>query len=122
MRNVFVDYELFFEGRRFLNGSSVELTLVPRGETKIRVPAEVVYGEILRVAGPAAAQVLMGGESLPVRVDGVVRGNPTVYNEAEEGALFHFSWKFSRTEKVPIPKEQRELAKKKAARALKKLF
>jgi hypothetical protein len=122
LRNVFVDYELFFEGRRFLNGSSVELTLIPGGETKIRVPAEVVYEEILRVAGPAAAQLMMGRESLPVRVDGVVRGNPTVYNEVEAGGLFHFTWKFSRTEKVPIPKEQRELARKKVSKALKKLF
>lgn len=122
LRNVFVDYELFHEGRRFLNGSTAELTLVPKGETTLRVAAEVIYAEVARAAGPAAAQVMLGRETLPVRVDGVVRGVPTVYDEIEEGALFHFDWKFSFTHKVPIPQAQKDLVRKNAGRALKKLF
>ena len=122
LRRVFVDYELAYEGHRFLKGSTAELILVPKGETTLKVAAEVVYAEAARAAGPAAAQVMLGRESLPVRVEGAVRGEPTVYNEVEEGSLFHFTWKFAFTHPVPIPEEQKALVKKKAARALKKLF
>lgn len=105
-----------------MKGSTAELVLVPKGETMIKVAAEVVYAEVARAAGPAAAKAMMGRESLPVRVDGVVRGKPTVYDEVEEGSLFHFTWKFGFTHEVPIPEEQKALVRKKAARALKKLF
>jgi hypothetical protein len=122
LRNVYVDYELFTEGRRFLHGSQLAVELAPKGMTELHVPAEVVYAEVAAVAGPVAAQVLMDRKTLPVRIDAVVHGKPTVYNEVEEGALFQFSWKVSRTEEVPIPQEQREAVKKRAMKALKKLF
>jgi hypothetical protein len=122
LRNVYVDYELFTEGKRFLHGSQLAVELSPNGTTQLHVPAEVVYAEVAQVLGPVAAQVLMDRKTLPVRIDAVVHGKPTVYNEVEEGALFQFSWKVSRTEEVPIPQEQKDLVRKKAVKALKKLF
>lgn len=122
LRNVYVDYELFTEGKRFLHGSQLAVDLAPQGRTELHVPAEVVYSEVVKVLGPVAAKVLLDRKTLPVRIDAVVHGKPTVYNEVEEGALFQFSWKFSRTEEVPIPQEQKTQLRKNAVKALKKLF
>jgi hypothetical protein len=52
----------------------------------------------------------------------VITGNPTVYNEIEEGALFRFSLKVSRTEEVPISEDSVDKAKRAVKNALKKMF
>jgi hypothetical protein len=122
LKNVTVDYELFYEGNRFLNGADIALELKPMDTTRIVIPASVVYREILAVAGPAAQGLLRNRKSIPVRVDAVISGKPTLYNDVEEGALFQFSLKVSRTVEVPIPEDAEDKAKKAVRGALKKLF
>lgn len=122
LKNVTVDYELFYEGKRFLNGADIALELKPMDTTRIVIPASVVYREILAVAGPAAQGLLRNRKSIPVRVDAVLTGNPTLYNEVEEGSLFRFSLKVSRTVDVPIPEDAEEKAEKAVRGALKKFF
>lgn len=90
--------------------------------TRIVIPASVVYREILEVAGPAAQGLLRNRKSIPVHVDTVLSGNPTLYNDVEEGALFQFSLKVSRTVDAPIPKDAEDKAKKAVRGALKKIF
>lgn len=122
LKNVTVDYELFYEGNRFLNGADIALELKPMDTTRIVIPASVVYREILAVAGPAAQGLLRNRKSIPVRVDAVLTGNPTLYNEVEEGSLFRFSLKVSRTVDVPIPEDAEDKAKKAVRGALKRMF
>jgi hypothetical protein len=122
LKNVTVDYELFYDDKRFLNGGDIALLLPPNDTARIVVPAAVVYREVLAVAGPAAQGLLLNRKSIPIRVDAVISGKPTVYNEVEEGALFSFSLKVSRKVDVPIPEDSEEKAKRAVRGALKKLF
>ena len=122
LKNVTVDYELFYEGHRFLNGADIALELKPMDTTRIVIPASIVYREIFEVAGPAAQGLLRNRKSIPVRIDAVISGKPTLYNEVEEGALFHFSLKVSRTVDVPIPKDAEKNAEKAVRGALKRMF
>lgn len=122
LRNVTLGYELFHEGKRFLHGDDIQLEFKPKDTTRIVVPAVVVYAEVLRAAGPLAAKILMDKKSIPIRIDAVVEGKPTVYDEVESGSLFQFTLRLSRTESVPIPQQPVNEAKSAARRALKKLF
>jgi hypothetical protein len=122
LRNVNVGYELFHQDRRFLHGGDIAVELKPQDTTRIVVPATVVYREVFKAAGPAAEHLLLDHRSIPVRIDALIAGNPTVYDEKESGGLFQFSLKLSRTENVPIPDSFYKDAGKAAMRSLHKLF
>jgi hypothetical protein len=117
LRNVFISYELFSEGKRFLRGDSIAVELIPNGETPLQVPVQVIYLDVLRAAGPAAEKILAGAKTLPVTVVATLTGRPTVYNESESGSLFAFTVDLSHTFDVPIP---REAAEKAAGRQIRK--
>ncbi len=106
LKNVTVDYELFHEGRAFLKGSGIDVTLAPAGDTEIRIPATIMYNSVFTTAYALTQRVLAGDSTVPVRFDALVSGKPTLYNEIEEGALFSFSRKLSRTANIPIPRKQ----------------
>jgi len=122
LRNVTVGYELFHENNRFLRGGDIAIELKPRDTTTLVVPAIVVYREWIKAAGPAAQGLMLNHKSIPVRIDALLAGNPTVYNEVEEGSLFQFSLKTSRTEDIPIPDRFYRDAGKAARKALQKIF
>jgi hypothetical protein len=122
LRNVNVGYELFHQNRRFLHGGDIAVELRPKDTTFIVVPAAVVYREVFKVAGPAGEHLLLDHRSIPVRIDALIAGNPTVYNEKEAGGMFQFSLKLSRTEDVPIPDRVYQEAGKAAMRSLRKMF
>lgn len=106
IKNVTVDYELFHEGRAFLKGSGIDVTLAPAGDTEIRIPAVILYNSVFNTAYTLTQRILAGDSTVPVRFDALVTGKPTLYNAVEEGALFSFSRKLSRTENIPIPRKQ----------------
>ena len=122
LRNVNVGYELFHQGRRFLHGGDIAVELKPMDTTRIVVPAIVVYREVFQAAGPAAEHLMLDHRSIPVRIDALIAGKPTVYDEKEAGGLFQFSLKLSRTESIPIPDSFYKDAGKAAMRSLRKLF
>lgn len=122
LKNVSVSYELFNEGKRFLKGNDVRIELSPKDTTRIVIPAEIVYREIINVIGPAAEKVLLGSRTIPVRIDAVISGDPTLYNSKEEGSLIPFSLKVSRTEEIPIPQDQINRAKSRALDQVMKRF
>ncbi len=126
LRNVTLGYELFHQDNRFLHGDDITLELKPKDTTTLVVPAVVVYRELIKAAGPAAEGLMLNHKSIPVRIDALLAGNPTVYNEVEEGSLFQFSLKTSRTEDIPIPdsfyRDAGKAAGKAARSALKKIF
>jgi LEA14-like dessication related protein len=123
LKNVFVSYELFTEGKRFLRGDSLAVDLAPNGDSPIAVPAQVIYLDVLRALGPAAEKVLSGSKTLPVTIKATLTGKPTLYNEIEEGSLFGFTLDVSRTVEVPIPRKTlQKAAEKQIRKSLRKMF
>jgi hypothetical protein len=122
LKNVWVSYELFYEGKRFLKGDSIRVELPPMETTPLLIPAEIDYREVFRVAGPMAERVLLGQKTVPVRIDAVISGKPTLYNSVEESSLISFTFKISRTEQIPIPEDQINSAKKRLESSLRKMF
>lgn len=126
LKNVAVDYELFHEGRMFLKGDGIEVALAPAGDTEIRIPAIIAYGSVFTTAYALAQRVIAGDSTVPVRLDAVVSGKPTLYNEIEEGSLFSFTHRLSRTEQIPIPRKQlddaTDRAKERGLQELRKRF
>jgi len=131
LKNVYVSYELYTEGKRFLKGSDIEIHLAPKGETDIVIPAEVVYKDMFRALGPVATKVVMREKTIPVNVQVKIYGLPTVYNEIEEGGLFQFNMTIGKTIDVPVPHDQidkaantaiKKIKKSKELKKLKKLF
>jgi hypothetical protein len=106
LKNVRVDYELFHEGRMFLKGDGIDVALAPAGDTELRIPAVIAYGSVFTTAYALTQRVIAGDSTVPVRLDAVVSGKPTLYNEVEQGSLFSFTKKLSRTEQIPIPRKQ----------------
>jgi len=102
LKNIFVNYELFIENKRFMRGDNVELSLAPHGKTKIMVPVEIIYQDIFNVAGDLVTKILRRDKSIKVLAKITIFGEPTVYNEIEEGALFSFKYKTSKEIIVPI--------------------
>lgn len=106
LKNVSVDYELYHDGRAFLKGAGIQVALAPAGDTEIRIPAVIAYNSVFTTAYALTQRLIAGDSTVPVRLDAVISGKPTLYNEIEEGSLFSFSKKLSRTEEIPIPRKQ----------------
>lgn len=121
LKNVTLDYELFHQEKRFLQGGGMRLELPPQDTAKLIVPIEVAYDEAFKVIGPAATKLLMNEKSMPVRVDAVLKGNPTLYNQSEEGSLWLSSVKVSKTIDIPLTGLRNEVEKT-INRAWKKMF
>ena len=108
LKNVYVDYSLSTDGGQFLKGQGLPLKLNPAGDTEITVPTEIVFIELINSLGPVVERILLTGDySVPVTINGVIYGKPTLYDEFEEGtSLLSFNWEFSRTENIPLPEQQ----------------
>lgn len=126
LKNVAVDYQLFHEGRAFLKGDGIEVSLAPAGDTEIRIPAVIAYSSVFSTAYALTQRIIAGDSTVPVRLDAVVSGKPTLYNEVEQGSLFSFTKKVSRTENIPIPRKQlndaTDAAKNRVIDSIKKRF
>ncbi len=122
LKNVTVGYELFYQDKRFMHGGDIALDLKPKDTTRIVIPASVVYREVFDVAGPVAERLLLNRKTFPVRVDAVMSGNPTLYDDKESGGLFSFTLHASRTVDVPIPQGLMDKAKSSVRGALRKMF
>jgi hypothetical protein len=73
------------------------------------------------VIGPTATKLLLNEKSMPVRLDAVLKGNPTLYNQSEEGSLWASSVKVSKTLDIPLTGVRKEIEKS-LNRAWKKMF
>jgi LEA14-like dessication related protein len=113
LKNVFVNYELSTQGRRFMTGQDVQVTLAPQGTTLIEVPADIVYSDLLAVLGPTAKSLLQGQSTVPIDVHLMVRGEPTLYDGHQAAGLFAFSFTTDRSVNVPVPRLEDLLGKAK---------
>jgi hypothetical protein len=121
LKNVTLDYELFQKDKRFLQGGGMRLELPPKDTARLVVPIEAVYAEVFKTIGPTATKLLLNEKTMPVRVDAVLKGNPTLYNQSEEGSLWLSSVKVSKTVDIPLTGVRKEIEKS-LNRAWKKAF
>lgn len=112
LKNIFINYELYAENKRFLKGDNISLALSPKGDTKITVPVEIIYSDVLNAVGRVLAKTLLGTKNISILVKVTIFGEPTVYNEIEEGALFSFEYQFQKIIEVPIKDEKFKKAEK----------
>jgi hypothetical protein len=115
LQNVRISYQLFQEGKPFLKGNDLLIDLAPSGTSPLGVPAEIVYADVFATSMEVTKKVLAGAKAIPVRIDLVVSGNPTLYDSTRSGSLFPFTVHLSRTEDVPVPQEAIDRLKKDAA-------
>jgi hypothetical protein len=115
LQNVRVSYQLFHEDKPFLKGDDILINLAPRAKSALVVPTEIVYIDVYAASARAVKRVLAGDKSIPVRIDLVISGNPTLYDSTRTGSLFPFTVSLSRTENIPLPQEQIDRLKRDAA-------
>jgi hypothetical protein len=115
LQNVRVSYQLFHEDKLFLQGRDILIDLAPRANSALIVPTEIVYTDVYAASARAIQRVIAGDKSIPVRIDLVISGNPTLYDSTRAGSLFPFTVNLSRTENIPIPQEQIDRLKQQAA-------
>ena len=130
LKNVFVNYELYMEGKKFFKGENISLALEPKKGTKIKLPIKIMYKGIFKSLGPIYKKLIGKAKHLPVEIRAHVYGKPTVYNKYHGGKLFSFNHNEKKIIQIPIPREKMQKKfdkakgklKKKAKEALKNLF
>ncbi len=98
LKNILVGVELFTQGKRFFVGNNIKLILKANDKTMIIVPVEVIYNDILKVAGDIAKKIVNGKTTIKVLAKLTVIGTPTLYN----AQLFSFDYKTEKTFPVSL--------------------
>lgn len=103
LKSVTCSYELLVEGKKFLTGKDVPLTLNPRGDTEIKIPATIAYTDLLPVLGSVVRRILSGQKTIPITIDAVFSGKPAIYNEAGIEKSISFEMRLIKTTDIPLP-------------------
>ena len=107
LKNVTCSYELFVEGKKFMTGSDIPLELNPKGDTDIKVPSTIAYGDLFPVLGSVVRLILSGQKTIPVTIDAVFSGKPAIYSDAGKEEPISFETRLTRTADIPLPQEKR---------------
>ena len=107
LKNVTCSYELFVEGKKFLTGKDIPLSLNPKGDTEIKLPAIIAYADLYPVLGSVLRRILSGQKTIPITIDAVFSGKPAIYGEAGKEKPISFERKFTRTAEIPLRQERR---------------
>ena len=107
LRNVTCSYELFVEGKKFLTGNDIPLSLNPKGDTEIKVTATIAYADLRPVLGSIVRQILSGRKTIPITIEAVFFGKPALYGDAGEELPIDFEMRVNRTADIPLPQERR---------------
>jgi len=107
LKNITCSYELFVEGKKFMTGNDIPLTLDPRGDTEIKVPATIAYADLFPVLGSVVRLILTGQKTIPITIDAVFSGKPAIYSEAGKEEPISFETRLTRTTDIPLPLERR---------------
>ena len=107
LKNVTCSYELFVEGKKFLTGTDIPLSLNPHADTDIKVPATIAYANLFPVLGSVVRLILSGQKTIPVTIDAVFSGKPALYGEAGKEEPITFEERLTRTSDIPLPQERR---------------
>lgn len=104
LKNVYVSYELFVEGKKFLTGNDIPLELKPKSDTEIKVPAVIAYRDLIPVLGSVVQRLLSGQKTIPITIDAVLSGKPAIYSEAGKDKLITFDMRLTKTAEIPMPR------------------
>jgi len=107
LKNVTCSFELFVEGNKFLTGNDIPLTLDPKGDTEIKVPATIAYADLYPVLGSIARRILSGQKTIPITINAVFSGKPAIYNETGKETPISFERRLIRTADIPLTQERR---------------
>jgi hypothetical protein len=107
LKNVTCSYELFVEGKRFLTGKDIPLTLEPKGDTVINVPATIAYADLYPILGSVLRRILSGQKTIPISIDVVFSGRPAIYSEAGEDRPISFEKRLTKTADIPLAQERK---------------
>jgi len=123
LRNIDVGYQASLDRKRLATGSNIRIDLKPDATTDLTVPVKIRYRDMMGILGVSAKHILLSSKTIPVNIDLTIIGAPTLYNEHESGSTYlSFSLTVSKTVDVPLPQDDINKAKKKAAREAKKIF
>jgi hypothetical protein len=107
LKNVTCSYELFMEEKKFLAGKDIPLTLNPKGDTDIKVPATIAYSDLFPVLGSVWRRILSGQKTVPITINALFSGNPAILNEAGREKPISFEWRLIKTADIPLTQERR---------------
>jgi LEA14-like dessication related protein len=107
LKNVTCSYELFVEGKKILKGNDIPLSLNPKGDTEIKVPATIAYTDLFSVLGSVVQRILSGQKTIPITIDAVFSGKPAIYGEAGKEKPISFEMRLAKTADIPLLQERR---------------
>jgi hypothetical protein len=107
LKNVTCSYELFVEGNKFLTGDDIPLTLDPKGNTEIKVPATIAYADLYPILGSVVRRLLSGQKTIPITINAVFSGKPAIYSEAGKETPISFERRLIKTADIPLQQERR---------------
>jgi hypothetical protein len=105
LKNVTCSYELFVKGKKFVTGKDIPLTLNPKGDTEIVVPATIAYTDLFPVLGSVIRFILSGQRTIPITIDAVFSGKPAKYSEAGKEKPIFFERRLVTTTEIPLPQK-----------------
>jgi LEA14-like dessication related protein len=106
LKNIYISYEIFVEDKRLINGREIYVELAPKGETELKVPASISYNDLLHALEPVLGRIFSNQKTIPITIKTRIYGQPTLYNGVEEGSLFSFERRLSKTIDVPMPEDE----------------
>lgn len=107
LKSVTCSYQLFVEEKKILTGNDIPLTLNPKGDTEIKVPATIAYMDLFPVLGSVVQRILSGQKTIPITIDAVFSGKPAIYSEGGKEKPISFEMRFIKTADIPLPQERR---------------
>jgi LEA14-like dessication related protein len=106
LKNMLVSYELFVEGKYFLKGNDIHLELPPKSDIEIKVPAVIMYADLLPVLGSVAERIVSGQKTIPLTVNAVFSKKPVTDGEAGDKRSLSFDMNMTKTVDLPLPQER----------------
>jgi hypothetical protein len=103
LKDATCSYELFVEGKKFLKGNDLPVTLNPKGDTEITAPAVIDYTDLFPVLGSISRRILSGRKTIPITIDAVFSGKPAIYSEAGKDRPISFERRLVKTADIPLP-------------------
>ncbi len=107
LKNITCSYVLFVEEKRFLTGNDIPLSLNPKGDTEIRIPATIAYKDLYPVLGSVWRRILSGQKTIPITINALFSGNPAILNEAGKEKPVSFEWRLIKTTDIPLMQERK---------------
>jgi hypothetical protein len=107
LKNVTCSYELFVKEKKFMTGNDVPLSLDPKGDTEIKVPATIAYADLSPVLGSIVRRIISGQKTIPITIDALFSGKPAIYSEAEKETPISFERRLVKTAEIPLQQERR---------------